>query len=190
MKDEFVGGDPIPPGRFVIEVRVDEIAKMFNTIDPSPFRERDLAPSVDEFIVSWAKDAPRAAAFGLVVHLDQPIQRPEAAALRNAIHQHFSEQASTTRRQLKALFQRGRLSLLIGLAFLGGALVASRFIETFLAPGGMVHIVRESLSIGGWVAMWRPMEIFLYDWWPVRADARLYDRLAAMPVSIRQAPAV
>jgi hypothetical protein len=32
--------------------------------------------------------------------------------------------------------------------------------------------------------MWRPLEIFLYDWWPVRAEARLYDRLAATFVQI------
>ncbi len=38
--------------------------------------------------------------------------------------------------------------------------------------------------IGGWVAMWRPLEIFLYDWWPIRAEARLFDRLSAMPVRL------
>jgi len=32
--------------------------------------------------------------------------------------------------------------------------------------------------------MWRPLEIFLYDWWPIRAEARLCDRLSAMPVRI------
>lgn len=49
-------------------------------------------------------------------------------------------------------------------------------------------MLRESLLIGGWVAMWRPLEIFLYDWWPIRADARLFDRLAAMPVRIATHP--
>jgi len=44
--------------------------------------------------------------------------------------------------------------------------------------------LRESLLIGGWVAMWRPLEVFLYDWWPIRLEARLYDRLSAMPVRI------
>jgi hypothetical protein len=29
-----------------------------------------------------------------------------------------------------------------------------------------------------------PLEIFLIDWWPIRADARLFDRLSAMPVRI------
>ena len=53
-----------------------------------------------------------------------------------------------------------------------------------MGEGGLGQILRESLVIGGWVAMWRPMEIFLYDWWPIRAEARLADRLAAMPVRI------
>jgi len=48
----------------------------------------------------------------------------------------------------------------------------------------LAEVFRESLLIGGWVAMWRPLEIFLYDWWPIRAEVRLYDRLAAMPVRV------
>jgi len=34
------------------------------------------------------------------------------------------------------------------------------------------------------VALWRPLEIFLYDWWPIRAEARLYDRLGEMDVRL------
>jgi hypothetical protein len=50
--------------------------------------------------------------------------------------------------------------------------------------GSVGEIARENLTIGGWVSMWRPLEIFLYDWWPIRSEARLSDRLAAMPVRI------
>jgi hypothetical protein len=35
--------------------------------------------------------------------------------------------------------------------------------------------------VGGDVAA---AQIFLYDWWPIRAEARLFDRLSAMPVRI------
>jgi hypothetical protein len=48
----------------------------------------------------------------------------------------------------------------------------------------IAEILQEGLLIGGWVAMWRPMEIFLYDWWPIRAEAALADRLSVMPVRI------
>jgi hypothetical protein len=32
--------------------------------------------------------------------------------------------------------------------------------------------------------MWRPLEVFLYDWWPIRAEARLLQRLSTIPVRI------
>jgi hypothetical protein len=43
--------------------------------------------------------------------------------------------------------------------------------------------------IGGWVALWRPAEIFLYEWWPIRAEAKLLDRLSEMSVRVLPAPA-
>jgi hypothetical protein len=45
-------------------------------------------------------------------------------------------------------------------------------------------IPQEGFFILGWVAMWRPLQIFLYDWWPVLHYRRLYGRLAAMPVKV------
>jgi len=38
------------------QVRVAELRQLFNAIDPSPFRERDLDPRAEEFIVEWARD--------------------------------------------------------------------------------------------------------------------------------------
>jgi hypothetical protein len=35
------------------------------------------------------------------------------------------------------------------------------------------------------VSKCRPLEICLYDWWPIRNEAQRSDRLAAMPVRIR-----
>jgi hypothetical protein len=182
-------GNPMAAECAAIEVHVTEPAQLLNSIDPSPFGERDLAPNVEEYIVSRSKDFPRAASLGLVIDLDSPVRDHESAALRNAIRRHFGERAEATRARLSELFSRGRISLIIGLAFLSLALGASHVLEKWLDPGGMLDVLRASLSIGGWVAMWRPMEVFLYDWWPIRAEVRLYDRLAAMPVRIRHAAA-
>jgi len=37
--------------------------------------------------------------------------------------------------------------------------------------------------------MWRPIEIYLYDWWPVVRAIRIDERLAALPVELRIAGA-
>jgi hypothetical protein len=45
---------------------------------------------------------------------------------------------------------------------------------------------RESLTIAGWVAMWRPMEIFLYEWWPLRRRWRVFEKMSHMKVEMRK----
>jgi hypothetical protein len=175
-------GDALVTGSQFIEVRVAELRQLFNAIDPSPFRERDLDPRAEEFIVEWARDLPRDTPLALRVHLERAAGRAdEAALLREAIHQYFKMRAAGSRRGLRELFRRGRISLLIALAFLGATLTLSDLLGS---ASGFAAIMREGLIIGGWVAMWRPLEVFLYDWWPLVGDIRLLDRLSTMPVSI------
>ena len=185
-QDKPSAGDPIPPKCAVIEVHVGELKQLFNAIDPSPFRDRDLDPKAEEFIVGWAKDLPRDATLALVVNLDREAGLPdEAAVLRGAIHEFFSQRAQAYRRRLRELLRVGRTSLVIGLVALASAIALGDFLAGLMKGSRIGEIVRESFTIGGWVSMWRPLEIFLYDWWPIRAEARLSDRLAAMPVRIR-----
>ena len=178
-------GDPIPANCEVIEVHVAELKQLFNAIDPSPFREKDLDPNAEEFIVNWARDVSRDAQLALLVYLDRPAGLPEEpAVLRAAIREFFSHRRKSSQQRLSQLFRVGRTSLLIGIAFLGVSIGVGDFIANAMIGQRIGEILRESLLIGGWVAMWRPLEIFLYDWWPIRAEGRLFGRLAAMPVRI------
>src|SRR5499433_325043 len=100
-----------------------------------------------------------------------------------------STYAPPYRQRLRELFRVGRTSLAIGLLALAGAIALGDFFATLMKGSRIAEILRESLTIGGWVSLWRPLEVFLYDWWPIRNEARLSDRLAAMPVRIRYANA-
>jgi hypothetical protein len=182
--DSTAAGDAIPRRCHIIEVRVNELRQLFNAIDPSPFHERDLDPRAEEFIVEWARDHPTDGALALVVHLERAAGPPdEATVLRDAIHEFFRRRTASAGRALRELFRRGRTSLLIGLAFLSASIaIGDAASEAF--DSGLAGVVRESLLIGGWVAMWRPLEIFLYDWWPIRRDIGLFRRLSTMPVRI------
>jgi hypothetical protein len=179
-------GDPLPADCTApIEVRIPELRNLFNAIDPAPFNARDLDPSAEAFIVNWSKDLPRDEPLALLVHLERPCDLSDAAAvLREAVHGYFAERARSERRRLRELLKRGRISLVIGLAFVAVTVTATTLAAASWAATGFARILDESLLIVGWVALWRPLEIFLYDWWPIRADARLFERLAAMPVRV------
>ena len=178
-------GDVVPAGSEIIEVRVQELRQLFNAIDPSPFHERDLDSKAESFIVGWGSDLPPNAPLALVVHLERAAgDEHEAGALAAAIHEYFGRRATETRRRLRELFRRGRLSLVIALAFLAVALAIGGQVGRRFPDSRVAGFVREGLLIVGWVAMWRPIEIFLYDWWPIRAEWRLFQRLSVMPVRI------
>lgn len=181
-------GDAIPADCQVIEVRIAELRQLFNAIDPSPFHERDLDPRAEEFIVEWAKDLRFDAPWALVVHLERAAGRSdEAETLRDAIHEYFGQRVVSARRRLRELFHRGRISLVIALAFLAASIFVGDAMASGLGQSRLAYIVREGFLIGGWVAMWRPLEVFLYDWWPIRAEGRLLQRLSTMPVRIEYA---
>jgi hypothetical protein len=54
-----------------IEVFVDRVEQLFNSMDPSPFHERDLDDDTEEFIVSWAQEFPCRDLVSLVIHVNQ-----------------------------------------------------------------------------------------------------------------------
>jgi hypothetical protein len=169
----------------VIAVHVAELRQVFDAMDPSPLHDRDLDPKTADYIVDSARELPRHSPLALLVHLDRPAgSTDEEACLGDAIRRFFSGRGKAARWRLKLLFRRGRASLLVGVAFLVCAFTVSQLIGHFLPDSQFGELLRESVIIGGWVAMWRPLEIFLYDWWPILGEARLHDRLAAMPVRI------
>ena len=58
---------------------------------------------------------------------------------------------------------------MIALVFLSASLAVSDLVGS-VSQSRFVEVFREGLLIVGWVAMWRPLEVFLYDWWPIRAE--------------------
>jgi hypothetical protein len=174
------------PGLQVLDLRLAELRQLFNSMDPAPFRERDLDPKATDYIVDWADETPRGQQLAMNLHLSaQPVRPGEAPAVGEAVREYFRGRADAKRRELSQLFKVGRISLVIGLAFLGAAVAAGEALATLLSKESHAWLLKESLIIGGWVALWRPLEIFLYDWWPIRARVKLYRRLGEMQVSVR-----
>jgi hypothetical protein len=168
-----------------IEVFVDRIEQLFNSMDPSPFHERDLDDDAEEFIVSWAQEFPRRDPVSLVIHVNQLPGQPDAQHLfETAVHHYFAYRAKLKRRELRHLLNEGRTSLIIGLAFLAACMLTSQLLRGQV--GTLPIVLREGLIIAGWVAMWRPMEIFLYEWWPLLRRGCLYQKLSRMHVEVRK----
>ena len=155
-------------------------------MDPSPFHEKDLDAEAEEFIVSRLQEFSPHTRVSLVVHINEhPKHEDLQHDVEVAIHNHFLYRAKLKRLELRGLLEQGRTSLVIGLVFLATCLLASELLLLREQSGTLVSLLRESLTIAGWVAMWRPMQIFLYDWWPVLRLGQTYKKLSRMRVEVR-----
>lgn len=170
----------------LIELRVENVAQLFHTLDPFPFRERDLDKEAEEFVVGWARELPAGRAIRIVVHLPEAETRTRAAGeLSEAFRRYFSDRASAVQSEIKELFRIGRRSLWIGISILVACLLAAHLAAGYLIESPFRRLVEESFLILGWVANWRPLEIFLYDWLPLFRKRDLYRRLAAAKFDLK-----
>ena len=126
------------PAPGLIELRLNNVGQLFNTMDPSPFHERDLDHDAEEFILSWAREHEKDSDLRIRIVLRRPEDAESALVLRDLI-----------------------------------------------TPGYRLgDFLREGLTICGWVGLWKPIDIHLYRWWPLRAHGRLLTRLSGCPVEV------
>jgi len=175
--------EPANAGR--IEMKLRTVAQLFNTLDPSPFRERDLAKEAEDYIVDYAEDVPKGVPIDIVVHLPAEECSPSSSSeIASAIKDYFGLRSYETTREMQELFRTGRFSLLVGLIVLSVCLMLGLFLSQKFQKGPFPDIFREGFLILGWVAIWRPSEIFLYAWPPLLRRRRLFQRLMQARVTV------
>ena len=169
----------------LVELQVRHPAQLLNSLDPSPFRARDLDAEAAEYLVDAIRELDGQRQVKIVVYLPGEALPETQVELGAAIRNFFRYREQATRADLRQVLRVGRLSLVVGLAFL--SLCMALAIWLFNGDSVVQLTLHEGFVIIGWVALWRPTEILLYDWWPLWRDARLYRRISALPVEIRPA---
>ncbi|MGB8861531.1 MAG: hypothetical protein WCC60_19910 [Ilumatobacteraceae bacterium] len=164
-----------------IQVRVATVEGIFNPMDPTPLEERSLNQEVADWIEEWAEDFDKDHEITVEIYVADGRFAGREHAIVNGLHNHFEYRAWQSARQLSKLWREGRISLVIGIAAIATFNAAGRLIGASQNP--VIEVIHEGLSVIGWVSMWKPMEIFLYEWWPIRRERRACRRLAECNVT-------
>ncbi|CCI28407.1 conserved hypothetical protein [Microcystis aeruginosa PCC 9809] len=171
-------------GTYLIEIKLNQLQQVFNSLDPSPFLDRDLDDNAENYIINSVDEFPLNTPLKLVFYLPSNEQNTARHLLPSALHNYFDYRQQGEQRKLRTIWRQGRISLLIGLSFLFVCLSLSELISRF-GTDTFIHFLEEGLLISGWVALWRPLEIFLYEWWPVSHQQKIFAKLAYIPIEIR-----
>lgn len=171
-------------GKLMIELELHTAMQLFNSFDPAPFHEKELDREAEEYIYNTVGEFPLKKPLGIFIYLPPSEADGETEhILKKAIRNHFSYKKLLTEIELKKLLQRGRRNMTIATLFLFLCLLVIRLLSTL--KEGLVHtMLSEGFTIIGWVAMWEPINVFLYGWWPVVQKRNIYRKILSMDVKI------
>lgn len=180
----LLGGRPRKRARGVasLNITVRDLGQLFNCLDPAPFWDRDLDREAAAFIEEEFRDRRSAASWHLHVHVREGAA--DAADLQAALEHYYGRLANSARRALHEHWWLGQLALA------GGTLIFMLSIGIRGALRGAFATVPLAIDQGlillAWLAFWRPAEAMLYGWIPFYRQRRLFERLAAIRVTVRR----
>jgi hypothetical protein len=163
----------VEEGRACIDIKIRNVHQLFDLRDPSPFLERDLEEDAVDYIVGAAKDIGPAVPLKIVVWISEPSSPGlDDSTIADAIRGHFSYELVRLRRRARDEVREGQLALVLGTLCLMTFLTLAKLTPSVLS-GRVGEILSEGFVIMGWVAMWRPLDVLLYEWWPLARQRRL-----------------
>lgn len=160
-----------------IAIRIHSLAQLFDALDPAPLQERAVERNAESYILACAGNHRPAEPLRLLVHLPESL-RTHAA---DAVHEHFRRAHAQGERNFRRRLRIGGFTLALALGVLAGSFWL-RSLLSAVEASTLVQGLGEGLLILGWVVMWRPVEILLWEHWESHLDHAMLKRLASIPV--------
>ncbi len=164
-----------------VRVHVLELAQLYNSLDPSPFWDRDLDRNAAEFIEGEFRERPWTDTWHLIVHVRTG--EADAQTLQTALESYYDRLRTSARGELREHLRSARLGMLAGLTLFGIFMGVRALLRATLPA--LPTAVDEGLIILAWLTLWRPAETLAYEWLPLYRRERLYARLRAIRVSVQ-----
>ncbi len=168
-------------GQPCVDVRVPAIEHLFDKRDPAPFRDRDLDPGLREYLYESAEDLLSRGPPRLVFWLEKPCERD---ALEVPVREHFTYELERLTRGRHRDVRLGFVTLLIAFGLIALFIGVAQVVALEL-PNAFGAALKEALTISGWVLLWRPVEVLIYDGLPWRHRRKVLQNLLAAPVFVR-----
>lgn len=169
----------------LIEINIKRVNQLFNSLDPSPFLEKDLDDDASEYIVSSVSEHSMSRKHRIIIHM--PIDQKKKISeheIKKAIKNFFEYKRNIAEKNIRMKIQEGQLSFVVGSVFLAFCLVTSNYLSTNFNTL-VINILVEGLIIGGWVAMWKPISNILYDWWPLQKEKKIFEKISKMDIEFK-----
>lgn len=178
----------VEDGKILLELVLSSPEQILNPFSPVPFDEQELTGAAEEYIVETVRDFPDNAQFRIVLRMPvSQIDSPVSRALPEAIRNHFRYEMLVADRRFRQWIKYGKKSMFIAVCILTLSIFISRAILQF-GESLPVILISDGITICGWVAMWAPATVLLYELWPIRETRKIYEKITRMEIVVEKSP--
>lgn len=168
-----------------INVIVKDSKDIFEHFGFRSLEDKVMNAGLETYIISSIKNYPIKRKVNIIISFVQEREEVDISSIEKTIHTHFKYKAEETNLNLKQQFRQWKINMTIGILFLILCLILVEVLERF-SPTNIVKILKESLLIIGWVALWEPITFILFGWRAVKRNMLYYEKLSHVAIAIEK----
>ena len=178
----------VQDGVCTIILVLTHVEQLFDTDVPVPSEYVALDSDVLDFFASTIRKHQKACReFRLIGRLPERALREVEPYMRTSVDLtlkgYFLAREKRIAERLHEHFQDAWKMFGFGFAFM----LACTLLRTYLAPEEVHTLMssfREGLLVIGWVALWKPVEELLFNWWPLKRELASWHKLSKMEMKV------
>ncbi len=171
-----------------VSLHVRNLGQLFNSLDPSPFWDRDLDREAAAFIEEEFSGRPRDRTWLLNVSFADQLDDTQSD-LQEAVRRYYLRLTDSVRHHIREQLRVARISLALGIGVFVACMVGRELLDGEVA-GRLPRALDEGLIVLAWIALWLPIEQLVSDLVPLLRQRSFYRHLARIRVHMRRTPAV
>lgn len=126
--------------------------------------------------------------YKILIHVPKSLTTLNVASVSAKLNEFYKIHTTELKNELMVMKTQSLDAMSKGLPIMLAALSLNFIIEDRLKGYDEIRyfdfILKESMYIFGWVSMWKPIELLLYDRWPLNRKLRSYDKMIITPIQI------
>jgi hypothetical protein len=178
-----------------IALHLDQIGKFFSIPDPDPLAGNQIYETGIEFVYDQARASRVKNNLNLILYLPKDqLKNADEKVLKTGIVDYCKFQIYKLQNSLAMQKRQGRRTLWYGITILITCLLLSGlgFYLTSIATTPLLYALGSFMFNGfmiiGWVSLWTPTSMLLFERWPDIISEITFKRIKEMTIEIRPEP--
>lgn len=166
------------PSIKIVRVEGSSLETLFHPLDPTPYPEKALSQEFIEYLEEKIEENEKGALRLEIINTKLPTDIFSEEALERALRWGIEKVIQDSEQEIKKIMRIGRKEF----AYASMITIFCIFLAVYAGMSEWLDVLQPVFVSGtiviGWVALWYPVEVLLFDWWPARERRLKFERLS------------